>query len=1010
MPAPPPLRFVGPTPKSQAIVSTGSVAVQVDASCSFDPATLAVSLNGAPISSSQLLPFGACSGGRMQSQVAAVPVSLPAGTITGGSTSLNAGDTGSFSATSSGDSVHWNFDGGAAPADGPSVSAVFQPAGDFTVRAQATASQSLQASGMDGVNLVTAARDFRAGDPSPDTLAVHVAMPPDVDFVNFELSQVHPIAYSAAAAQVYALDTPQARLSIFDVASDGSLTYATSVAVGLGPVSLALRPGTSEVWVANHLSDSVSIVDAASAKVVATLPVGDEPTDVAFASGRAFVSISGQRDAVVVLDAASRTPITTLDIFGDDPRALAVSPDGSQVYLVVLESGNQTTTLFHEVVTSAGGPPPPSPPRTVGGQAPAVGLIVQFDPASGKWLDDTGGDWSSSVDFSLPDQDVFVIDAAAPTPAVVKTVAHVGTILFDVSVQPGTGQVFVADTDARNGVRFEPNLRGHLVQTRLSRVDPVTGAVTQFDLNPHINFSTTPGPASELALSLAHPGDGVFSSDGSTYYLTAFGSRKVGVVDATSGAVMDRIDVGGGPSGVALNEGAGRLYVVNRLDNTLSLVDTTSNTQVASLGIGGPAAFDPSPDVIQVGRKFLYDAQLTSGHGDISCATCHVFANFDNLAWDLGDPQGAFLPYTQAPWVQFFAIGGSTSGFDPMKGPMTTQSLRGLQGHEPFHWRGGRQFFQSFNGAMVTLMGRATELPTADMDAFDAFIKTVRYPPNPYRNLDDSLPTSITVPDQATGTWSATGNPAAAATSFVNDTLDGPFSCNNCHALPTGTNTQLFNGNAEGESQDFKIPQMRNMYEKVGFDVVRPQLASGGATNIGQPQQKAGFGFLHDGSVSLTEFLAAGVFNLNTQAERDMFAFALAFPTETKPCVGHKVGVDTSNRNDPGVVSDIATLMAQAVAGSCDLAVKGSVGGAERGYLFDPTTSQFLPDSILEDPLGEAALRGLLLPGDQLTYQGVPPGAGRRLALDRDRDGWFDHSEAVLGTDPDDPNSNPWQW
>ena len=37
---------------------------------------------------------------------------------------------------------------------------------------------------------------------------------------------------------------------------------------------------------------------------------------------------------------------------------------------------------------------------------------------------------------------------------------------------------------------------------------------------------------------------------------------------------------------------------------------------------------------------------------------------------------------------------------------MTTQTLRGLQDMEPFHWRGDRQNFQHFNGAFVSLMGR----------------------------------------------------------------------------------------------------------------------------------------------------------------------------------------------------------------------------------------------------------------------------------------------------------------
>src|SRR4029453_19560316 len=66
--------------------------------------------------------------------------------------------------------------------------------------------------------------------------------------------------------------------------------------------------------------------------------------------------------------------------FGDDPRALAANAAGTEVYAVMLESGNQSTTLFEDLVSAGGGPPAPNPPRSGSlGPAPAVGLIVEFN-------------------------------------------------------------------------------------------------------------------------------------------------------------------------------------------------------------------------------------------------------------------------------------------------------------------------------------------------------------------------------------------------------------------------------------------------------------------------------------------------------------------------------------------------------------------------------------------------------------------------------------------------------
>ena len=107
--------------------------------------------------------------------------------------------------------------------------------------------------------------------------------------------------------------------------------------------------------------------------------------------------------------------MATLDIFGDDPRALAVNAAGTEVYAVVLESGNQSTTLFHDARRRTAAARRRRIRRAAARSAPApdVGLIVQFNPASGDWEDEDGNDWSSYVDFNLPDNDVFVIDADA---------------------------------------------------------------------------------------------------------------------------------------------------------------------------------------------------------------------------------------------------------------------------------------------------------------------------------------------------------------------------------------------------------------------------------------------------------------------------------------------------------------------------------------------------------------------------------------------------------------------
>ena len=68
----------------------------------------------------------------------------------------------------------------------------------------------------------------------------------------------------------------------------------------------------------------------------------------------------------------------------------------------------------------------------------------------------------------------------------------------------------------------------------------------------------------------------------------------------------------------------------------VSVVDTRPTPSLREIPV---RQLRSHPPVIRKGRGFLYDAKL-SGNGTIECASCHVDAEMDMLAWDLGDPNG----------------------------------------------------------------------------------------------------------------------------------------------------------------------------------------------------------------------------------------------------------------------------------------------------------------------------------------------------------------------------------
>src|SRR5258708_5365032 len=98
-------------------------------------------------------------------------------------------------------------------------------------------------------------------------------------FVEFESGPVRPIAMSSDGTLLFAVNTPNGTLEIFNITPAGPV-FQSRVPVGMEPVAVAAR-NNNELWVVNHLSDSVSIVSLTGAPhVTRTLLVADDTRDI----------------------------------------------------------------------------------------------------------------------------------------------------------------------------------------------------------------------------------------------------------------------------------------------------------------------------------------------------------------------------------------------------------------------------------------------------------------------------------------------------------------------------------------------------------------------------------------------------------------------------------------------------------------------------------------------------------------------------------------------------------
>ncbi|MCH2122976.1 MAG: hypothetical protein MK136_17260 [Pirellulaceae bacterium] len=478
---------------------------------------------------------------------------------------------------------------------------------------------------------------------------------------SFVSPHFHPIA--KRGDHVFVANTPNNTL---DVIHAKSLKKVTEISVGIDPVSVAIRPDGLEIWVSNHISDSISVIDndpnsLTHWNVVATIQAFDdklatsfdEPVGIAFASNdKAYVALSSENQ-IAVIDVHARKIRRRLRIPAQDPRGIVVS--NGRLFVIPFESNNQT--------------------QLSGGRRDQIdGNLVTFDAWEHSINHNNVLSLGHVVDIikhpDVPDRDLFVFDTR--TDRLVTAVDTLGTLLYGLTTD-SKGNVFIAQTDARNDVNGRSGTKKHDLSqlenrpflNQVTRVqfenEGKSGKANRWELEP------LPPEQPERSMAFATPFAIEVSQDDSVLVASAAGSDRLVLLDAGSGEILSKVDVGSVPRGIALDHEDGKLrraFVLNAVDNTISVVDVSDARQPQSLKTIDLE--DPTHPAIKRGRM-AFETASASSTGTFSCASCHPDGHTDQLLWVLKTPVVTF-------------------GDQIM--PRSTMPVRGLRDTEPYHWDG----------------------------------------------------------------------------------------------------------------------------------------------------------------------------------------------------------------------------------------------------------------------------------------------------------------------------------
>jgi YVTN family beta-propeller protein len=279
-------------------------------------------------------------------------------------------------------------------------------------------------------------------------------------------------------------------------------------------------------------------------------------------------------------------------------------------------------------------------------------------------------------------------------------------------------------------------------------------------------------PLDELERYASQPFGVAIAPDKSRIYVTSGGSEIVTVVDvprmlrfihahngpfvqdlsASANYVVARIAVGLNPRGLTLTRDGRRLFVANRLDDTISLIDTRTNRVTSTITLAGPKTIT----ALRHGEQTFYTARY-SFQGQIGCANCHIDSSFDGIQWNL-EPDG---------------FGRSI---------VDNKLLEGVKDTEPYKWTGTNPNIPTECGPRTEkYFWRSENYDNLTLADLTVYVRSIAPRPNRWRLAGGEL-----TPPQERG---------QAIFERSVDKFKKPIPeynrCSYCHSGPKGTNQKI---------------------------------------------------------------------------------------------------------------------------------------------------------------------------------------------------------------------------
>ena len=540
----------------------------------------------------------------------------------------------------------------------------------------------------------------------------------------------------------------------------------------LSPIEMALSPDGHLLYVVCQASDELRVVELASGKIVSTVSVGHVPRGIVLSpDGRHIYVTNAWSDTVSLIDATTLRVVRTLPT-GFEPTGIVCDRSGVTLYIA-----NRLSSDISVIDVNTG----QEIKRLLAGRGASY-LALSAD---GKWIYGTHIYPNAGAFRTQPNSEITVIDTARQAVVERKRLNNVAGV-FHVALSVDGKLGVAAQLRPKNLIPLAHVEHGWAFGDSLSLFGDDVGGTVQV-------------PIDELDRYYALPWGVAITPDKSKMFVTTAGSESVTVIDvrklldfahtrrqpltsnlandlsASANYVTARIPVGRNPRGALLSPDGTRLYVANRLDDNISVIDTSSVEVISTIDLGGPKTVN----ALRRGEQLFFTADYAF-QGQFGCANCHLDATIDGLQWDL-----------------------EPDGFG--KDIVDNRSLENLAGTEPFKWNGSNPDMPTECGPRTEkFFYRSQSYTPQELTDLVTFVYSLPYRPNRYRLANGEL-----TPAQERG------KAIFERTKYKNGhPIPEKNQCAYCHSGPKYTNQQQVDvgtGKSTDRSPVIDVPQLPNV-------------------------------------------------------------------------------------------------------------------------------------------------------------------------------------------------------